>query len=90
MTMYGADPEQLAHLGTTLNRQIDTIAQLMSTVDGVLGATTWQGPARERFVEDWNGSFKQALNRLNDAFGLAGRDCIGRSEELRRVMGAGA
>ena len=88
MTMYGANPEQLTHLGTTLNRQIDTITQLMSTVDGVLGGTTWQGPARDRFVEDWNGGFKQALNRLNDAFGLAGRDCIARSEELRRVMGA--
>jgi uncharacterized protein YukE len=89
MTMYGANPEQLATLGTTLTRQIDTIAQLMSTVDGVLGATTWQGPARERFVEEWNGSFKQALGRLNDAFGLAGRDCVARSEELRRVMGVG-
>ena len=88
MTMYGANPEQLTHLGSTLNRQIDTIAQLMSTVDGVLNGTTWQGPARDRFVEDWNGGFKQALNGLNDAFGLAGRDCIARSEELRRIMGA--
>jgi len=90
MAMYGANPEQLADLGTTLTRQIDTIAQMMSSVDGALNSTTWQGPARERFVEDWNGSFKQALNKLNDAFGLAGRDCVARSEELRRIMGAGA
>ena len=90
MAMYGANPEQLADLGTTLTRQIDTIAQMMSSVDGALDSTTWQGPARERFVEDWNGSFKQALNKLNDAFGLAGRDCVARSEELRRIMGAGA
>jgi uncharacterized protein YukE len=89
MTMYGANPEQLTHLGTTLNRQIDTIGQVMAAVDSVLHSTTWQGPARERFVEDWNGSFKQALNKLNDAFGLAGRDCIARSEELRRIMGTG-
>ena len=34
------------------------------------------------------GSCKQALNRLNEAFGSAGRDCVARSEELRRVMGA--
>jgi len=88
MTMYGANPEQLTHLGTTLNRQIDTIAQVMSTVDGVLGATAWTGPARDQFVEDWNGSFKQALGKLNEAFGLAGRDCITMSDELRRVLGA--
>ncbi|NND75082.1 MAG: hypothetical protein HKN44_08755 [Ilumatobacter sp.] len=61
----------------------------MSTVDGVLNGTTWQGPARERFVEDWNVSFKSALGKLNEAFGVAGRDCSLRAEELRRVMGVG-
>jgi uncharacterized protein YukE len=88
MTMYGANPEQLTNLGSTLNRQIDTISQVMSTVDGVLNATAWTGPARDQFVEDWNGSFKQALGRLNEAFGLAGRDCISMSDELRRLLGA--
>lgn len=90
MTMYGANPEQLANLGTTLSRQIDAITQMISTVDGAINGTTWQGPARERFVEEWNGSFKQALGRLNDAFGVAGRDCVARSDELRRIMGVGA
>ncbi len=89
MTMYGANPEQLNNLGLSLNRQIETITQVMSTVDGVLNATTWQGPARERFVEDWNGSFKMALGKLNDAFGVAGKDCTARADELRRVMGVG-
>jgi uncharacterized protein YukE len=89
MSMYGADPEQLGNLGRTLTNQIDVITQVMATVDGVLGGTVWQGPARERFVEDWNGSFKQALGRLNEAFGTAGRDCVARADELRRVMGVG-
>ncbi len=89
MSMYGADPEQLGNLGRTLTNQIDVIDQLSSTVDGVLGGTVWQGPARERFVEEWNGSFKQALGRLTEAFGAAGRDCVARAEELRRVMGVG-
>jgi hypothetical protein len=85
---HGANIDQLANLGTTLNRQIDTITQMMSTVDGVLNATAWTGPAREQFVEDWNGSFKQALGKLNEAFGLAGRDCITMSQELSRILGA--
>jgi uncharacterized protein YukE len=89
MLMYGANPEQLTNLGTTLTRQIDAITQMMTTVDGVLNGTTWQGPARDRFVEDWNGSFKQALNRLTEAFDTAGRACITRSDELRRLMGTG-
>lgn len=89
MTMYGANPEQLSNLGSSLNKQIDSITQVMSTVDSVLNGTTWQGPARERFVEDWNGSFKQALGKLNEAFGMAGKDCTARADELRRVMGVG-
>lgn len=88
MSMYGANPEQLSQLGTTLTRQIDAITQVLSTVDSAVGSTTWQGPARERFVEEWNGSFKRALGQLNEAFGLAGRDCIARADELRRIMGA--
>lgn len=89
MITYGANPEQLTNLGHTLSRQIDTIGQVMSTVDGVINGTTWSGPARDRFVEDWNGSFKQALNKLNEAFDAAGRSCVARSDELRRIMGAG-
>lgn len=87
MSMYGANPEQLANLGRTLTNQIETMNGLISTVDGVLGGTTWTGPARDRFGEEWNGSFKQALGRLNEAFGAAGRDCVLRAEELQRVMG---
>jgi peroxiredoxin len=88
MITHGANVDQLTNLGSTLTRQIDSISQVMSTVDGVLNATAWTGPARDQFVEDWNGSFKQALGKLNEAFGLAGRDCIAMSDELRRVLGA--
>ena len=76
-------------MGASLSRQIDAINQVMSTVDAVIGATTWQGPARDRFVDEWNTSFKSALGKLNEAFGMAGRDCSGRAEELRRIMGVG-
>ena len=87
MSMYGANPEQLSNLGRTLTRQIDSIQQVTATIDGVLNGTTWQGPARERFQQEWNGSFKQALARLNEAFGAAGQDCVLRAQELQRVMG---
>jgi uncharacterized protein YukE len=87
MTMYGANPEQLAHLGRTLSRQITTIEQMTALVDAALAGTVWQGPARQRFEQDWQGSFKQALGRLNEAFAAAGQDCVVRSQELQRVMG---
>jgi len=85
---YGANPEQLTALGTTLKNQVTPINQLIQTVSNVLANTTWTGPARDQFEADWNGTFKNALTRLNTAFEAAGADCVSRSENLRVVMGA--
>ena len=89
MAMYGANPDQLDALGAALTRQVSAIEQVMSTVGSTLGGTTWVGPARDRFEEEWRSSFRGALDRLNQAFEAAGKDCRARAQELRRVMGAG-
>ncbi len=88
MTMYGANPEQLAALGRTLQQQMAAIDSVTTTVASVLQGTSWVGPARDRFEGDWTGSFKAALQRLTEAFDRAGQDCIRRSQELEQVMGA--
>lgn len=87
MTMYGANPEQLASLGRSLKQQITGIEGVISAVSSALGGTTWVGPARDRFEQDWNTTFRNALNKLNQAFDAAGSDCIARSADLQRVMG---
>lgn len=87
MTMYGANPEQLASLGRSLKQQITGIEGVMSAVTSALGGTTWVGPARDQFEQDWNTTFRNALNKLNQAFDAAGGDCIARSSDLQRVMG---
>ena len=58
------------------------------TVTSVLGGTTWVGPARQQFEDDWNLTFRTALDRLKSAFDAAGADCIRRSNDLALVMGA--
>jgi hypothetical protein len=87
MPIQGADPDSLDNLGRTLKQQIDTISGVISTVSSVLGGTVWEGPAHDRFVGDWNGTFRSALGKLNDAFGAAGQDCLSRSQALRAAMG---
>ena len=87
MTMYGANPDQLASLGRTLKQQIITIEGVMNAVTSMLSSTTWVGPARDRFENDWSTSFRTALGKLNQAFDAAGTDCIARSNDLMRVMG---
>ena len=87
--VYGANPQQLADLGRSLRNQIDSINGVITTVTSALSGTTWTGPARDQFESDWNTTFRNALNRLNDSFEAAGQSCISRSSELERVMGAG-
>ena len=73
MTMFGANPEQLTALGRNLQRQIDSINGVLSTVTSALAGTTWVGPARDQFEQDWNSTFRTALTRLNQAFEAAGQ-----------------
>lgn len=88
MSMYGANPEQLTSLGRSMRQQRAAIDGVISTVSAALAGTVWEGPARQHFETEWNGTFKTTLNRLNEAFEAAGGDCINRSTELQRVMGA--
>ena len=84
---HGANPEELAALGNTLKQQIAPIDSLLSTVSSVLSGTSWTGPARQQFEEDWNSTFRTALDRLKTAFEAAGSDCVRRSSDLAIIMG---
>jgi uncharacterized protein YukE len=88
MSMYGANPEQLSSLGRSMKQQRTGIDGVIAAVNSALAGTVWEGPARQQFESEWNTSFKSALNRLNEAFDVAGTDCINRSADLQRVMGA--
>lgn len=85
--MIGADPDQLANLGATLSRQRDAVESIVSSVAQSLSGTMWVGPARQSFENEWTTSFQTVLARLSEAFDLAGRDCVVRADDLRRVMG---
>jgi uncharacterized protein YukE len=88
MSMYGANPEQLSGLGRSMKQQKSAIDGVVNAVSSALAGTVWEGPARQQFESEWNTTFRGALNRLNEAFEVAGSDCINRSADLQRVMGA--
>ncbi len=87
MSMYGANPEQLSALGDTLINQVDSVDSIVSSVNGVLNNTMWQGPAKERLADLWTNEFQQTFKSVNESFTNAGKDCKARADELRRVMG---
>ncbi len=86
--MYGANPEQLSALGRNLIGQKEAISSVIAAVSSALAGTAWEGPARQRFQQDWDTTFRTALNNLNAAFDSAGNDCVRRAQDLQTVMGA--
>ena len=78
--MFARDAERMADVRKRTN--------VLPLGSAALAGTTWTGPARDQFESDWNTSFRTALGKLNQAFDAAGSDCIARSTDLQRVMGA--
>lgn len=87
MVRIGATPEQLTELKSVFDRQSDAVEQLTSTVTSKLNAVDWQGPARDRFVQMWEGEFKTALRRLQSELQAAGREA---HETGQRIRAAGS
>lgn len=84
---HGVTPEELTSLGGTLKAQIEAVNSIISSVDNPLGSIAWTGPAKDKFTEEWNGTFKTALGKLNEAFQAAGTDCEQRAEGARIALG---
>lgn len=88
--MYGAVPEQLRELGTRLAQQIEAIQSIRAAVFTAMGTTTWEGPAREQFFQNWDSSWNPALTNMEQAFGLGALEITNKANNLELVMGAAA
>lgn len=86
---HGADVAALHQLGLTLTTQVGAVADIL-TAGAAVETTPWVGPARERFLEQWNTQFKTTLESLQTAFTAAGKECTTRAQQLEMVMGLGA
>jgi len=89
MARHGATPEELDTLGGTFEAQIDMVASIISNIDTPLGTSDWEGPGRDAFQGEWDDTFKPALAKLNEAFGVAGKRCKTTAENTRIALGAG-
>ena len=84
--LIGGDVDQLHQLGNDLELKQGNIDEIISAVRGALANTVWQGPARDRFENDWHSSFEPALGRMKEAFDAAGNECKSRATALQHAM----
>jgi uncharacterized protein YukE len=90
MSMYGAVPSELREFGLRFVAQQENVAAIQQAVLTALSGTTWVGPARDQFGDDWNNRFNPALEGLRAAFEQHGRAACERATALEQVMGVTA
>ncbi len=67
MSMVGGNLEQLDGLERSFHTESQNVAQLVSRITTTINATTWLGPAAQRFKEDWTQNFSRSLAQLQQA-----------------------
>ena len=65
--VWGLDVQQVRELATNLDREADSIDQILSKLTGVLNNTQWTGPDATTFRNDWQGAHSTALRKVGQA-----------------------
>lgn len=65
--VWGLDVQQVRDLATNLDREADSIDQILSKLTGVLNNTQWTGPDATTFRNDWQGAHSNALRKVGAA-----------------------
>ena len=77
----GGTIEQMTGMGSTFTTEAGEVDRLVNAITSQLGSTDWEGGAAQRFRDQWNGEFRNALVQV--AQGL--RDC---ADEVKKRAAA--
>jgi len=85
MERIGGDLEQLVQLKAVFDREAQAVDEMTRTITGQLSATSWEGPAANRFREMWDGDFQSSLGRVRNGLQEAATEVARRLEALRHA-----
>ncbi len=80
--VIGAQIEQLQSLEKTFNTQAGNVESMTSGITNQLGSTQWEGPAADRFRNEWSSEFAPMLKKLVTALTEAGQEVERRRNAL--------
>jgi uncharacterized protein YukE len=81
----GGTVEDLQRLKGQLATEAQHVAELQARLTGIVGNTDFEGPWADRFRQDWNGQYKQALNNLSQVLNELGSEVQRRTDALINV-----
>jgi uncharacterized protein YukE len=87
MARIGGELDQLVQLRGVFDREAEAVDELTRTIRSQLSATSWDGPAADRFRQSWDSDFEPTLSRLRTALGDAATEVTRRREALIQAGG---
>jgi hypothetical protein len=67
MPVLGMDPERVNALANQMTASAAAINTTISQLTHLLGGALWQGPDRDQFMSDWNGTHVSQLRAVASA-----------------------
>jgi WXG100 family type VII secretion target len=83
----GAEMGQLQDLARKFEQEAHTVQTLTSSINSQVGATWWKGGAADRFRHSWEGEFRPALQKLQQALQEASTEVKNRHKALEQAGG---
>jgi WXG100 family type VII secretion target len=84
--MRGADPQQLMALSKKLEQQGQAVTTLKTDIKNSITSTTWEGPAQQNFVQNWDGNYAKALDQLSEGLRQLGEECQKRADAIMQIL----
>lgn len=85
MPRLGGDVDAMERLQGQLKQKGSEIQRLQGELTNMVGNTWWEGPAAERFRNEWNGQYKGSLQKLEALLGDLGQEVQKRKDALVQV-----
>lgn len=87
MSMVGGNIAEMQQLEQQFQREGQAVGELKARITGVLNATTWTGPAADRFKQEWHDQYARALDALQRALEENAGVVRNRRAALEQAMG---
>lgn len=85
MAFLGQIPEEVDRLAGELDVKAGDIDNIIATITGLIGNTTWTGPDRDRYEGDWNGKLRVNMQMVADSLREAATTARMNSEQQRQA-----
>lgn len=88
MAQLGADVEQLDQLARTFNEEAGKIQQAVSRISGQVNGVWWKGPDADRFRNEWEGTYRNQLQRIADELRQQATKVRNQAQQQRQTSAA--